>query len=69
MAKRDILDVLKDDVILISLYVDDRKALPVEEQLVVPVNENYNKKIETVGQKWAFFQQSFFKSTPSLSIW
>jgi len=48
-----VLNILKNDVVLISLYVDDKKELPENEQYV---SETTGKKIKTVGNKWSDFQ-------------
>ena len=51
--------MLNEDVVLVSLYVDDRKALPEEEHRV----EKYGDKdfrIRTVGNKWSYLQASQF---------
>ena len=49
--------IIKEDVILISLYVDDREELPKEQQFVYSYpNSNKTKRIKTVGDKWAAFQ-------------
>jgi thiol:disulfide interchange protein len=42
-------EVLKNDVVLISLYVDDKRELPKEEQTVSKVTGN---DIITIGNKW-----------------
>ncbi len=54
-----ILDKLKNDVVLISLYVDFTEKLPKEEQYV---SETTGKKIKTVGNKWSDFQISKYKA-------
>ncbi len=48
-----VLNILKNDVVLISLYVDDKKELPENEQYV---SKTTGKKIKTVGNKWSDFQ-------------
>jgi len=51
----EISKILSNDVILVSLYVDERKALPKDEQRV----EEYGGKefkIKTVGNKWTFME-------------
>lgn len=48
-----ILNTLKNDVVLISLYVDEKKELPQAEQYV---SKTTGKKIKTVGNKWSDFQ-------------
>jgi thiol:disulfide interchange protein DsbD len=54
-----VLEILRNEVVLISLYVDEREKLPKEEQYVSPVT---GKKIRTVGNKWSEFQIKHFKS-------
>jgi thiol:disulfide interchange protein len=52
-----VADKLKNNFVLISLYVDDKKALlePIE------INENGQKRtLRTVGDKWSYLQRSKF---------
>jgi len=49
----EVLDVLKNDLVLISLYVDDKRELPEDKQYE---SEITNKRIETIGNKWSEFQ-------------
>jgi thiol:disulfide interchange protein DsbD len=51
--------VLNDDVVLISLYVDDKRMLSESEQYV---SENTGKKVRTVGNKWSDFQIKMFNT-------
>ena len=51
-----VYELLKNEVVLISLYVDDRTELPQEEQFVVSYRENHQKEIRTIGDKWSAFQ-------------
>jgi thiol:disulfide interchange protein len=53
-----ILPILKNDVVLISLYVDDKRELPVDEQFVTKSGD----KIITVGDKWTDFMISKYKT-------
>ena len=53
-----ILPILKNDVVLISLYVDDKRELPKEEQFVTKSGD----KIITVGDKWTDFMISKYKT-------
>ncbi|RYJ45138.1 protein-disulfide reductase DsbD family protein [Flavobacterium beibuense] len=53
-----ILSILKNDVVLISLYCDDEKDLPESEQYV----SETGKKIETYGEKWSDFEISKYKT-------
>ncbi len=52
-----VLKRLKEDYILVSLYVDDRTDLAPYEQYV---SEFSGKRIRRVGQKWSDFQASRF---------
>lgn len=48
-----ILNLLKNDVVLISLYADAKKELPKNQQYV---SETTGKRIKTIGNKWSDFQ-------------
>ena len=53
--------VLRDNFVLISLYVDDKKELPEFEQLYVKRTSGVGtRKLENYGHKWAHFQASYF---------
>ena len=54
-----VLQVLKNDIVLISLYVDDKRALPLEEQYTSSIN---GKKVKTIGKKWSEFQIEKYKA-------
>ncbi|PKD16641.1 disulfide bond formation protein DsbD [Salegentibacter salinarum] len=58
----EVFDVLNDDYILISLYVDDRKDLPEDEQFNYLKPKGGIKPIQTIGDKWATFQTLNFKN-------
>ncbi|MGV3696955.1 cytochrome c biogenesis protein CcdA [Flavobacterium sp.] len=53
-----VLEILKNDVVLISLYGDDKKELPQAEQYV---NKD-GKEINTIGKKWSEFQITRFNN-------
>ena len=54
--------ILKDNFVLISLYVDDKKQLREEEQLLVNRTSGVGvRKLENIGHKWAYFQAQYFK--------
>ena len=48
--------ILKEEVVLVSLYVDEKVALPESEQYTTPAG----KKIMYVGQKWSDFEASTY---------
>ena len=52
-----VLQRLKEEYILVSLYVDDRTELAPEEQYV---SEFSGKKVRRVGQKWSDLQATRF---------
>ncbi len=61
-SEHDIYTLLKEEYILISLYVDDRKELPKDQQFNFLRTNKSVKKIKTVGDKWATFQALNFKT-------
>ncbi|MDV6167346.1 cytochrome c biogenesis protein CcdA [Flavobacterium sp. DG1-102-2] len=54
-----VLTILKNDVVLISLYGDEQKDLPESEQFV---SKYSGRKITTVGKKWSDFQLGRYNS-------
>ena len=54
-----VLSILKNDVVLISLYVDDKRDLPKEEQFI---SKTTGSEIETIGDKWTDFMISKYKT-------
>ncbi len=58
-AEPHVLDILKNKVVLISLYVDDKRPLPKDQQYVSKVT---GKKIRYIGNKWSEFQTQRYKA-------
>lgn len=54
-----VLQLLKNEFVLISLYVDDKNKLPKEDQYVSPVT---GKKVRTIGDKWMEFQKDNYST-------
>jgi len=54
-----VLSILKNEVVLISLYVDDKRDLPVNEKFI---SKTTGSEIETIGDKWADFMISKYKT-------
>lgn len=52
---------LRNEYVLISLYVDDKKPLPEAEQFRVNRTSGGTRKLENYGHKWAHFQTEFFQ--------
>ncbi len=61
-SEPDIFPIINEDYVLISLYVDDRKELPEEEQFNFQFDSGRVKSIETIGQKWGTFQTINFNA-------
>ncbi|MBT8257650.1 MAG: thioredoxin family protein [Bacteroidia bacterium] len=53
---------LKEDFVLISLYVDDKEILPENEQKTVKRVNGGTRQLENYGHKWANFQTQFFQA-------
>ena len=51
---------LRDDYVLISLYVDERRPLPADQQFVFAYESGTRKEIESVGDYWSTFQNLNF---------
>jgi len=54
-----VLNILKNEVVLISLYVDFQKELPLDQQYISKTTGN---KIRTIGNKWSDFQITKYKA-------
>lgn len=54
-----VAEILRNEFIMIELFVDDRTELEPEEQFT---SEYSGKKIRTIGHKWSDFQASEFAS-------
>ena len=62
-SQNDIYDLLKNNYILISLYVDDyEKELPKDQQFEFLKANGNIKKIKSYGDKWSTFQIINFKT-------
>jgi len=61
-SRPDVYALMKDKFIVISLYVDDKKLLPAEEQMTFTTSEGVIKKIRTVGDLWATFETENFRN-------
>ena len=54
-----IKSILNDDMVLISLYVDDKRMLDEKDQYI---SKHTGKKIRTIGNKWSDFQIRMFNT-------
>lgn len=58
----NIFKMLKNDFVVISLYIDDRRELEAVNQFSFQMGENQLKQIKSVGDKWATFQYINFNT-------
>lgn len=58
----EILELLQNEVILASVYIDDKELLPENEQTSIDMGGGQKKKIKTIGDKWSMFQQVNFNN-------
>ena len=58
----EIYKLINEELVLISLYVDDREPLAKEDQFTLEYTSGRIRNIETIGQKWAAFQAINFNS-------
>jgi len=54
-----VLKILKNDVVLISLFADDKRPLPKNEQFI---SKSTGSEIETIGDKWTDFMITKYKT-------
>lgn len=58
-SEESVLPILKNKVVLISLYVDDKRELPKNEQFT---SKSTGSEIETIGDKWTDFMISKYNT-------
>lgn len=62
-TKPEVEKLMKEDFILVSLYVDERTKLPASERQVFISKNGTEKSIVTIGDKWTAFQLENFDAT------
>lgn len=55
--------LMRNEFIVVSLYVDEKKKLPLPEQTVEKLSNGTEKSIVSVGDKWSTFQIENFGAT------
>ncbi len=58
----DVSEMMRNQFIVVSLYVDERKKLPASQQMEYTTKTGDKKRIVTVGDKWATFQAENFNA-------
>ncbi len=61
-SQEEVFKIISEEYVLISLYVDDRKALSEEEKFNFLKPTGGIKQIKTIGDKWATFQTVNFQN-------
>jgi thiol:disulfide interchange protein len=61
-VKPEVLKLLKDDVVIVSLYVDSKVELPEADQKEV-FWYGKNRMLRTMGDKWAYMQTTKYNSS------
>jgi thiol:disulfide interchange protein DsbD len=59
-SRPDVYKVMKENYIVVSLYVDDKKSLPPAEQFNYVTRDGMEKFIRTIGDKWSTFETENF---------
>ena len=52
---------LRNEIVLVSLYVDDKKELPLNEQTIKKLGDR-DFTIKTIGNKWSYMQADRYKT-------
>lgn len=61
-SEPDILPILQNDVVLASLYVDDKEELPENQKTKIDLGDGQVKKVKTIGDRWSLFQTANFNN-------
>lgn len=62
-TNRTVDSLMRNEFVVVSLYVDERNRLPITEQTVFVLPDSTKKPIITVGDKWSTFQTQNFGAT------
>lgn len=57
----EIDDLIRNEVVLVSLYVDDKKKLPQNERTIKRLG-NMEYDIQSIGNKWSYMQAQRYKT-------
>jgi thiol:disulfide interchange protein DsbD len=57
-----VIEILRDKMVIVSLYVDEKTPLPASEHKVLEYAPGKTMKITQVGHKWSYLQTTRFKS-------
>ena len=57
-----VIEILRDKLVIVSLYVDEKTALPVSEHKELEYAPGKKMKITQIGHKWSYLQTTRYKS-------
>ena len=57
-----IIEILRDKMVIVSLYVDEKTALPASEHKELEYAPGKKMKITEIGHKWSYLQTTRYKS-------
>jgi len=60
--EQEVYKYLKDEYVVISLYVDEKIELPENEQIEVQKVTGGTRKLRNVGHKWSHYQTEYFNT-------
>ncbi|MFM2358388.1 MAG: hypothetical protein RLY16_381 [Bacteroidota bacterium] len=61
-SQPDVLEVMRSQFVVVSLYVDDKAKLPANQRFTYLTKAGAEKDIVTVGDKWATFETENFEN-------
>jgi thiol:disulfide interchange protein DsbD len=61
-SQPEVYKLMKENFIVVSLYVDDKKKLQAADQFTYTAKDGSTKEIVSVGDKWATFETENFKN-------
>ena len=62
-TKTRVQKLMREDFILVSLYVDEKTKLPISQRMAYTTKQGDERSIVTIGDKWAAFQIENFNAT------
>lgn len=57
-----VYNLMKNNFVVISLYVDDKKVLPADKRFTYTAKDGAQRTIKTVGDKWSMFETENFRN-------
>ena len=61
-GEEDVINILRDSVVIISLYVDDKRELPEDQHSEQEIAPGKIINVTTIGDKWSAYQAKTYKS-------